>query len=60
MSKGTMHRTFRAEDELWLPAKAKAEAEGANLSDVLREALRQYVTQPPPPESSSAYPAAQP
>ena len=43
MTRGTTHRTFRAEDELWLPAKAKAEAEGRNLSDVLRDALRAYV-----------------
>lgn len=29
--------------KLWLPAKAKAEVEGTNLSDVLRDALRAYV-----------------
>lgn len=43
MSKGTTHRTVRVDDELWLAAKAKAEAEGENLSDVIREALRAYV-----------------
>lgn len=44
MSRGTIHRTVRVEDGLWLPAKAKAEAEGRNLSDVIREALRDYIT----------------
>lgn len=35
-------RTFRAPDEEWEPALAKAEAEGTTLTAVLREALRQY------------------
>lgn len=43
MSRGTIHRTFRIEDDLWLPAKAKAEAEDVNLSDVVREALRVFI-----------------
>lgn len=43
MSRGTTHRSVRVEDELWLPAKDKAEAEGTNLSDVIRDALRAYV-----------------
>ena len=47
MSKGTIHRTFRAEDDIWLPAKAKADAEGDNLSDILRAALVAYIKQPP-------------
>lgn len=42
MSRGTIHRTIRIPDEIWLPAKAKAEAEGETLSDVIREALRAY------------------
>ena len=45
MSKGTTHRTVRIEDGLWYAAKAKADANGANLSDVIREALRQYVSE---------------
>lgn len=47
MSKGTTHRTVRIEDGLWDAAKTKAEAEGANLSDVIREALRTYVEAEP-------------
>jgi len=43
VSKGTARRTIRIEDELWLPAKAKADAEGVNLSEVIRAALRAYV-----------------
>lgn len=46
MSRGTTHRTVRIEDGLWVAAKAKAEAEGVNLSDVIREALRVYVSEP--------------
>jgi predicted DNA binding CopG/RHH family protein len=43
MSKGTIHRTVRIDDALWMAAKAKADAEGVNLSEVIREALRAYV-----------------
>lgn len=43
MSKGTPHRCFRIPDEVWFPAKAKAESEGASLSDIIREALRAYI-----------------
>ena len=43
MSKGTTHRTVRIEDGLWNAAKAKADAEGVSLSDVIRAALRAYV-----------------
>jgi len=43
MSRGTTHRSVRVEDELWLPAKAQAESEGVNLSDVIRDALRAYI-----------------
>ena len=42
-SRGTVHRTFRCEDDIWLPAKAAAEERGENLSDVIREALRRYI-----------------
>jgi len=45
MSRGTTHRTVRIEDGLWLSAKAKAEAESRNLSDVIRDALRAYVAE---------------
>ncbi len=40
---GTKLRNVRVEDELWLPAKAKAASEGTTLSDVIRKALRKYV-----------------
>jgi hypothetical protein len=43
MSRGTKHRSIRVEDALWDPAKAKADKEGVNLSEVIREALRAYV-----------------
>lgn len=50
MSKGTTHRTVRVEDGLWDAAKAKAEAEGINLSEVIRNALRNYVQESEPNE----------
>lgn len=43
MSRGTTHRTVRIEDGLWDAAKTKAEEEGRNLSDVIRELLREYL-----------------
>lgn len=48
MSRGTIHRTVRVEDGLWEQAKAKAEVEGVNLSDVIRDALRAYVGEASP------------
>lgn len=36
-------RSFRISDEIYLPAKAKADAEGTTLSDVVRDALVEYV-----------------
>lgn len=44
MSKGTTLRNVRIAEELWASAKAKAEAEGRTLSEVIREALERYVT----------------
>ena len=43
LGKGTTRRTIRVEDELWDPAKDKAEQEDRNLSDIIREALRAYL-----------------
>lgn len=43
MSRGTKHRSIRVEDALWDPAKAKADAAGVNLSEVIRRALAEYV-----------------
>ena len=45
MSKGTKVRTVRIEDALWDAAKAKADAAGDNLSDIMRAALREYLDQ---------------
>jgi antitoxin component of RelBE/YafQ-DinJ toxin-antitoxin module len=47
MSRGTIHRTIRIDDALWLPAKAKADATGIHLSDVIRDALREFIAEPP-------------
>lgn len=44
MSRGTIHRTVRIPDELWNAAKEKAEAEGRNVSEVIRELLAEYLT----------------
>lgn len=48
MARGTTIRPVRISDELWDAAKAKAEAEGTNVSAVVREKLHEYVTTPPP------------
>ncbi len=48
MGRGTTIRPIRISDELWEAAKAKAEAEGTNVSAVLREKLREYISGPPP------------
>lgn len=46
MSKGTTRRSIRIEDELWDAAKTKAEAEGTDLSNIIRGALREYIEEP--------------
>jgi len=43
----TPKRYFRAPDELWNPAIAKAHAEHTNLTAVLNEALRKYLKTKP-------------
>lgn len=42
----TPTRTVRVSDELWLAAKEKAGLEGRTLTDVVIEALRDYVDLP--------------
>jgi hypothetical protein len=42
-TRGTIHRTVRVEDALWLPAMAKAKERGEKLSDIIRAALRAYL-----------------
>lgn len=39
----TPQHSFRIPDDIFLPAREKAEAEGRTLSDVVREALLDYV-----------------
>lgn len=48
MARGTTIRPVRISDDLWVAAKTKAEAEGTNVSAVVREKLREYVTEQPP------------
>lgn len=43
MSKGTKIRTVRIDDALWDAAKAKAEGEGTNLSEVIRDYLTAWI-----------------
>ncbi|AWH13769.1 Arc-like repressor [Mycobacterium phage DillTech15] len=40
-------RSFRCPDALWADAQAKADAEGRDLSEVLRDLLGRWVTRPP-------------
>lgn len=44
MPDGTPLRNVRVETDLWQQAKDKATAEGETVSDVVRRALREYVT----------------
>jgi predicted CopG family antitoxin len=39
----TPQRTIRIADDVWDAAKAKAEANGRTVSDVIREALARYL-----------------
>lgn len=43
----TPHRTIRVSDELWVAARAKAENEGRNLSELIREFLTRYAEADP-------------
>lgn len=43
MTRGTTKRSIRIPDPLWNDAQEVAAERGENLSEVLREALRQYV-----------------
>lgn len=44
MSNKTPIRTVRVDDGLWEEAQAAASERGDNLSDVIREAFREYVS----------------
>jgi len=39
----TPNRTVRVPDDIWFPALEKAKAEGRTLSDVIRDALLEYI-----------------
>jgi len=41
--RGTKLRNIRVADEVWGPAKARAEAEQTTVSDVVRNALVDYI-----------------
>mgnify|MGYP001021273429 CR=1 FL=1 len=41
--RGTTLRNIRVDDALWEAAKAKAEAEGTSVSEVVRELLTRWV-----------------
>ena len=45
MSKGTTRRAVRVDDELWHAALTLAKSNGENLSDIIRQALNQYIKQ---------------
>jgi len=45
MSKGTPHRNIRIPDDLWTQALTLARSRGENLSDIIRQALNQYIKQ---------------
>jgi antitoxin component of RelBE/YafQ-DinJ toxin-antitoxin module len=44
VSKGTTRRSIRIEDDLWEEAKAQAESEGLDASDLIRQLLRGWLT----------------
>lgn len=46
MSRGTIQRSIRIPDDVWFTAKTKAEEEGTNLSEVIREALIEFSNRP--------------
>lgn len=46
MARGTVHRSIRIPDSEWLPARERADREGESVTDVVRRALREYVTDP--------------
>ncbi|GGP98272.1 hypothetical protein GCM10010187_12350 [Actinomadura coerulea] len=45
--KGTPRRTIRVSDEQWKKAKDKAEKEGRDVSDVIRDCLDEYTKDGP-------------
>jgi len=52
VARGTTLRNIRVADEVWLPAKERAQQNGETLSDVVRRALVEYVTAAEPNDQS--------
>jgi hypothetical protein len=50
---GTRNRAFRVPDGLYNAAKDTAAARGRNLSDVVRQALQDYINTPPQPPTAA-------
>lgn len=46
-TKGTTVRKVRLDDEVWDPAKVKADAEGTDRSTVVRVLLEEWLAAPP-------------
>lgn len=51
-------RNLRVVDEVWLPALAKAHAEGRTLTDVLVTYMRRYISTPPRRRDDDEEPAS--
>ena len=45
MTRGTTKRSTRIDDDLWSAAQTVAATHGENLSDIIRQALRDYIQQ---------------
>jgi hypothetical protein len=59
MPRGTTLRNIRIPDDLWDAVLRKAEAEGRNASEVVREYLEKWITRPPrPPVAQPPKPSA--
>ena len=56
MSRGTIHRTVRVDDELWAAAKSEAARRGENLSDVIRRLLVLYTQDQQPIRDMEPHP----
>ena len=44
-TKGTTRRSIRCEDALWAAAQTKAAKEGRNVSDIIRQLLKQWINE---------------
>lgn len=48
--KGTARHAIRIPDELWQAALAKAQERGDKLSEIIRQALKEYTDDNTPPQ----------